>query len=474
MSAENHRKENASKAQAGSSKRNLRKGADGVVVDTAVEENTSLPGGQRLIHYPRIERLVADYNIQEAARKVKSNRGASGIDGVTTDDIELIMQIWWPDVKESILNGTYYPEPVRRIEIPKPDGKGKRKLGIPTVLDRIIQQAVLQEISLAFELNFSMHSYGFRPGRNAHQAVKAAQGYILEGYEWVVDIDLESFFDRVNHDMLMARVARRIKDKKILLLIRRFLTAGIMENGVVYANEEGTPQGGPLSPLLSNIMLDDFDKELEQRGHRFCRYADDCNIYVKSEKAGHRVMESVVRFLTRILKLKVNTEKSAVDKPENRKFLGFSFTRGKEPHRIKIHQSRIERFKIKIKGLVRRMRGNKIREMLKGTLMPILRGWVNYFGLAEARSVFNELDGWIRRKLRCTIWRQWKKPKKRISALMQLGISRSEAAGVSYSSRGPWRISKTKPMQRGLSNLALESMGFIPMMKLLKPLALVS
>jgi RNA-directed DNA polymerase len=284
----------------------------------------------------------------------------------------------------------------------------------------------------------------------------------------VVDIDLEKFFDRVNHDMLMARVARRVKDKKILLLIRRFLQAGAMENGLVIASEEGTPQGGPLSPLLSNIMLDDFDKELEKRGLRFARYADDCNIYVKTERAGKRVMESVVRYLTEKLKLKVNQQKSAVDSPWNRKFLGFTFTKGEGPKKITVHGSRIKRFKDKIRGVTKRMRGNKITDSIRKFIMPITRGWANYFAIAETLSVFDALDGWVRRKIRCIVWRQWKKPKTRYKRLLALGIKSQTAKRAAYSSRGPWRMAKTYCTHTAMSNAVIEDLGYIPMFDIVK------
>jgi len=291
------------------------------MVDKAEREESLLPDNQRYNGIPRIEGVVHDYNIQEAIKAVTRNKGAPGVDGITTEEIKGIMQKEWSKIKQDILDGKYRPSPVRRVEIPKPDGNGVRKLGIPTVLDRIIQQAIYQELVYTFEATFSENSYGFRRGRSAQQAVLKAQEYIQDGCEWVVDIDLEKFFDKVNHDILMARVARKVKDKKILLLIRRYLQAGVMENGLAKPTEEGTPQGGPLSPLLSNIMLDDFDKELEKRGLRFARYADDCNIYVKTEIAGQRVMKSVIKFLTTKLKLKVNEQKSAVAQPWNRKFL---------------------------------------------------------------------------------------------------------------------------------------------------------
>ncbi len=330
MTIDNRRKEEIS-TKTEDSGRNLVQLPESAVIDKAEREESILPGSQHYVYIPKIEGVVNDYNIQEATKVVKRNKGAPGIDGITIEEIKQVMEEQWPKIKQEILDGKYRPSPVRRVEIPKPDGKGVRQLGIPTLMDRIIQQAIYQEIVFAFEPIFSEHSYGFRLGRNAQQAVLKAQGFIKEGCEWVVDIDLEKFFDKVNHDILMSKVARKVKDKKILLLIRRFLQAGVMDDGIVSHTEEGTPQGGPLSPLLSNIMLDDFDKELEKRGLRFVRYADDCNIYVKSEKAGERVMKSVVKFLTMKLKLKVNQQKSAVAHPWDRKFLGFTFTNRKEP-----------------------------------------------------------------------------------------------------------------------------------------------
>jgi RNA-directed DNA polymerase len=467
MITENRRKKDKPKAQAISSERNLPKYAEGAMVIKAGTEQSTLSNNvEHYVFIPTIEHIITDANIQEATCAVKRNKGAPGVDGVTVSDIDDILRKQLPEIKKAILEGKYYPQLVKRVEIPKPDGKGIRKLGIPTVLDRIIQQAILQVITPVFEVAFSNYSFGFRPYRSAHQAVLQAQKYIQEGYEWVIDIDLEKFFDKVNHDMLMARVARKVKDKKILLLIRRFLESGIMENGLIIMNEEGTPQGGPLSPLLSNIMLDDFDKELEGRGHRFCRYADDCNIYVKSEKAGRRVMESVIKYLTSILKLKVNLEKSAVDRPWNRKFLGFSFTQGKEPNRIKVHESRIKRFKDKVRESIKKAKGSNITVTIKRDLMPVVRGWFNYFSLAEARSIFASLDGWIRRKLRGALWKQWKKPRRRIQQLVILGRKKITAKKLAYSSKGSWRLAKSEEMHRALSNKFLEDLGFIPMMKM--------
>jgi RNA-directed DNA polymerase len=447
------------------------KAEEGALDITAIEENKSFQQTDQDKPYtPTIERIVSDWNIQEAAESVRRNKGAPGIDGMTTKEIDEFLKNIWPRVKEEILSGTYNPDPVRRVEIEKPDGSGMRKLGIPTVSDRIIQQAILQEIVYVFEATFSENSYGFRLGRSAHQAVKQAQTYLKEGYEWVVDIDLEKFFDRVNHDMLMARVARAIKDKKILLLIRSYLKAGVMEDGIISASEEGTPQGGPLSPILSNIILTDFDKELERRGHKFCRYADDCNIYVKSEEAGNRVMQSLVNFLTKKLKLKVNLDKSAVDRPWNRKFLGFSFTKGKNPMRIKIHESRIKRFKDKIKKHCRYFKSKNVSATIKNCLMPYIRGWINYYSLAEARTVIKELDSWVRRRVRAGLWRMWKKPKSRIKNLMKYQISKEDAKKMAHSSKGPWRLSKTEAMHKALSNATLRAMGLIGMVEIIASL----
>ena len=467
MTTDNCRKEEKSKANSEESEESSVSLLSSAMAVKAERENSILPSSHD-VYVATIEGIVDECNIQEAIKAVKRNKGAPGIDGITTEEIKKVMQERWPQIKQSILDGKYCPIPVRRVEIPKPDGSGVRRLGIPTVMDRIIQQAIHQELVLVFDPTFSKHSYGFRPNRSAHQAVLQAQEYIQEGCEWVVDIDLEKFFDKVNHDMLMARVARRVKDKKILLLIRRFLQAGVMEDGLVKPTEEGTPQGGPLSPLLSNIMLDDFDKELEKRGLRFARYADDCNIYVKSEKAGQRVMESAVRFLTRKLKLKVNQQKSAVDNPWNRKFLGFTFTKEKGPNRIVVHESRVKRLKDKIKGITRKMRGSDLTDSIRKFLIPVIRGWANYFGLAGRRSMFGELDGWIRRRIRDILWRQWKKPRTRYKRLIALGLTERMAKQTAYSGKGAWRMARTYGMHKAISNGVIEAMGYIPMKKIVE------
>lgn len=462
MTTDNRRREEKSEAETEAPKESFKPLPNGAMVDKTAMQTSFLPSGYSG-YIATIENAVAPSNIGRALEAVIRNKGSPGIDGISTDEIKEVMQKQWPQIKQAILDGKYRPSPVRRVGIPKPDGSGVRQLGIPTVMDRVIQQALHQELGPVFDPTFSQYSYGFRPNRSAHQAVLQTQSYIHEGCEWVVDIDLEKFFDKVNHDMLMARVARRVKDKKILLLIRRFLQAGVLEEGLFKATDEGTPQGGPLSPLLSNIMLDDFDKELEKRGLRFARYADDCNIYVKSERAGKRVMEAAIRYLTEELKLKVNQQKSAVDKPWNRKFLGFTFTSGKDPKRIVVHESRVKRFKDKIRGLNRKMRGGNLSENIRDRLMPIVRGWANYFGLAEGRKIFEDLDGWIRRKLRGILWRQWKRPRTRRKRLIELGLTERTARKTACSSKGPWRMARTPGMHRAVSNGVIESMGYVSM-----------
>jgi len=412
------------------SRRNRRDYGDGASRPTARTDN-SYPQTMQMM-----EAVVERENMIAALHRVESNKGSAGVDKMTVGSLRSYLHEHWLHIKEQLLAGRYIPSPVRRVDIPKPGGKGMRQLGIPTVIDRLIQQALHQVMQPVFDGYFSESSYGFRPGRSAHQAVLAARLHVSSGRRWVVDMDLEKFFDRVNHDVLMARIARKVKDKRVLGLIRRYLQAGVLADGVVSQRTEGTPQGGPLSPLLSNILLDDLDKELEMRGHVFCRYADDCNIYVQSKRAGQRVLASVTQFLAKRLKLKVNETKSAVDRPWRRKFLGYSMTFHKQP-RLKVAPASVKRFKGKLKELFRIGRGRNLAKFIT-ELTPILRGWVNYFRLAEVKGVFEELDGWIRRKLRCVLWRQWKRTFTRAKNLMRRGLDEGRAWKSAMNGRGPW------------------------------------
>lgn len=382
-----------------------------------------------------MELVVSRGNMMAALARVVGNKGAAGIDKMTVVDLKPFLKAHWPRIREDLLADRYRPQAVRGVEIPKPNG-GVRLLGIPTAVDRLIQQALHQVLMPLFDPGFSDSSYGFRAGRSAHDAVKAAKAHVASGRRFVVDMDLEKFFDRVSHDVLMARVARKVGDKRVLRLIRRYLQAGLMLGGVTTVRQEGTPQGGPLSPLLSNILLDDLDKELERRGHAFCRYADDCNIYVATNRAGERVMASVTRFLSERLKLTVNAAKSAVDRPWKRTFLGFTMTNHKEP-RLRVAPKSVDRFKGNLKATLRRGRGCKIARTVKD-LAPILRGWIGYFRLADAKGIFEDLDGWMRRRLRCILWRQWKRPRTRYSRLMQRGLAEERARASASNGRGPW------------------------------------
>jgi len=395
-------------------------------------------------------------NMLTALKRVESNKGAAGMDGMEVKDLSGYLKAHWLEVRAALESGKYRPSPVRRVEIPKPDG-GARQLGIPTVLDRLIQQAVAQVLAPMFEQVFSPYSYGFRPGRSAHQAVQKSQEYIREGYDWVVDIDLEKFFDRVNHDMLMARVARVVKDKRVLKLIRAYLESGVMLNGVVTDTEEGTPQGGPLSPLLSNIMLNDLDKELEERGHKFVRYADDCNIYVKTQRAGERVMEGVKQYLEKKLKLKVNPKKSKVERATRVKFLGFSFLKRKEGVIIRLANRTKERFAEKMRHLTKRTRSGKMEDIVSG-INRYTRGWTAYFRLAATPSVYQELDEWIRRRLRQMLWKRWKRGTTRYRELVRLGVP-LERAALGAVGTSPWRMSRTPVIHEALSNAYWRNLG---------------
>lgn len=382
-----------------------------------------------------MELIVSRENMMRAFRQVKANKGAAGIDEMTVEQLSEHLKGFWACIREDLLSGRYRPSPVRGVDIPKPGG-GVRTLGIPTVLDRLIQQAIQQVLTPIFDPGFSNSSHGFRPKRSAHDAVLAAQSHIEAGHRFVVDIDLEKFFDRVNHDVLMARVARKVSDPRVLRAIRRFLQAGMMTGGLTTARTEGTPQGGPLSPLLSNILLDDLDKELERRGHRFCRYADDCNIYVRSKRAGERTMASITTFLARRLRLTVNAAKSAVDRPWNRTFLGYSVTHHLKP-RLRVAAKSVVRLRDKLRAAFREGRGRTLAKTIT-SLTPILRGWTAYFRLAQVKGPFEDLDQWLRRKLRCILWRQWKTPARRAQALRSRGLDRERAQASAGNGRGPW------------------------------------
>src|ERR1700731_65242 len=418
----------------------------------AKRKTESLAGTERLM-----EEVCELENCKQALQRVKANKGSPGVDGMTVNELPEYLKQHGLEIGEQLRNGTYQPQPVKRVEIPKPEGNGVRKLGIPCVLDRFVQQAVLQVLQKRWDPTFSEHSHGFRPGRSAQQAVHEAQRYIAEGYRWVVDLDLEKFFDRVNHDRLLATVAERVADKRMLKLIRAFLEAGVMEDGLVSPVDEGTPQGGPLSPLLSNLVLDELDRELERRGHRFVRYADDSNIYVRSEQAGQRVMESITRFITHNLKLKVNETKSAVARPQERKFLGFSFTAGPEVKRV-IAPKALDRFKQRIREITRRAKGVSMETTME-ELAPYMRGWRSYFGFCETPEVLIGLTRWVRLRLRAAMWRQWKTPRRRRAALLELGVRPRLASNTAGSGLGPWYLARAKALSVGLSNAYFKSLG---------------
>ncbi|MFB5194658.1 group II intron reverse transcriptase/maturase [Neobacillus sp. KR4-4] len=404
-----------------------------------------------------MERILSRENLLNAIKRVEKNKGKHGVDEMPVTALRGHIMLNWSELRESLFEGTYIPSLVRRVEIPKPDGKGKRKLGIPTVTDRFIQQAITQVLSRKYDPGFSQNSFGFRPNRRAHQAVKLAQSYIEEGYRWVVDIDLEKFFDKVNHNRLMSKLAERINDRILLKLIRRFLTSGVLEGGLVSPNLEGTPQGGPLSPLLSNIVLDELDKELESRGHRFVRYADDCNIYVKSKRAGERVMKAMTYFIEGKLKLKVNRDKSAVDRPWKRKFLGFSFTRNLKP-KVRISPQSIKRFRDKIRLLTSRRKSIKMEARIH-KLNEYLVGWVNYYHLADTRSVIAKLEGWLNRRLRMIRWKEWKHPRTKVKKLIKLGVPEGKAHEWGNTRKAYWRISKSPILHKTLGKAYWLSLG---------------
>ncbi|PDM41810.1 group II intron reverse transcriptase/maturase [Parageobacillus yumthangensis] len=403
-----------------------------------------------------LNQILSRENMLQALKRVEQNKGSHGVDMMPVQNLRQHIVENWLSIKEAILKGTYEPMPVRRVEIPKPDG-GVRLLGIPTVTDRLIQQAIAQVLSKVYDPTFSENSYGFRPNRSAHDAVRKAKEYIRDGYRWVVDMDLEKFFDKVNHDRLMGTLAKRIQDKPLLKLIRKYLQSGVMIDGVVSSTLEGTPQGGPLSPLLSNIVLDELDKELERRGHKFVRYADDCNIYVKSKRAGLRTMASIQRFIEGTLRLKVNEKKSAVDRPWKRKFLGFSFTYHKEP-KVRIAKESLKRMKNKVREITSRKMPYPMEYRIQ-KLNQYLMGWCGYFALADTKSIFPELDKWIRRRLRMCLWKNWKKPKTKIRNLIQLGVPQWQAYEWGNTRKSYWRISKSPILHRTLGNSYWRNQG---------------
>ena len=427
----------------------------------AAAEGTEVPMARQGDERPAgteglMEEVVEDKNVKKALRRVRSNRGSPGVDGMTVRELPDYLREHWSEIRQHLLASTYQPQPVKRVEIPKPGG-GVRKLGIPTVLDRLIQQAILQVLQPRWDPMFSDSSFGFRPGRSAHQAVAQAQQYASQGYTWVVDLDLEKFFDRVNHDRLMGRVAQRVQDKRLLKLLRAFLNAEVLDHGLVSSTTEGTPQGGPLSPLLSNLVLDELDRELESRGHRFVRYADDCNIYVRSERAGQRVMESVKRFVTGKLKLKVNRAKSAVDRASKRSFLGFRFTEGERPRRDLAPEAK-QRFQQRVRALTCRNRSVSLEQRVE-VLGRYLTGWNQYFGFCEMPSTLRHLDSWVRRRLRCAVWKQWKRGRRRFAELRLRDVGKDLAARTAGSPRGPWRISRSPAMNYAFPIHVFDTLG---------------
>jgi len=429
----------------------LRSPLEGAEMFTAGRATDSLAEPTSLM-----EEVCQRENLKQAYRRVVANKGAPGVDGMRVEQRGAYLTKYWPAIREQLLTGTYRPQPVKRVTIPKPDG-GERALGIPTVLDRCMQQAVLQVLQGQWDPTFSAHSYGFRPGRSAHQAVAQAQQYIAAGYRWVVDMDLEKFFDRVHHDQLMGQVATRITDTRVLGLIRAYLNAGVLLGGLVEPTTEGVPQGGPLSPLLSNLVLDALDRELERRGHRFVRYADDCNVYVRSAHAGQRVLASLTRFLARRLTLRVNPRKSAVDRPWKRAFLGLSFTAHHTPKR-RVAPKTLQRLKQRIRELTRRHRGVSLEQMTReaGTY---LRGWQAYYGFCQTPSIFPPLNRWIRRRLRGVAWTQWKRGRRRFDALRKRGVSRRQAAQAASTRCSVWRVCSLPQMYMALPDAYFAMLG---------------
>ena len=421
------------------------------------EFSATLKGETDEFEYGSLERILSRENLLLAMKRVISNKGSHGVDGMTVYELKQFLQMNWIRIREDIFNNEYKPMPVRRVEIPKSSG-GTRLLGIPTVLDRFIQQAIAQELNLIYDENFSENSFGFRPRRDAKDAIKKAESYINKGYRWVVDIDLEKFFDKVNHDILMYKLSKDIKDKRVLKLIRKYLQSGIMINGIVVSNEEGTPQGGPLSPLLSNIMLDELDKELEKRGHRFCRYADDCNIYVKSKRAGERVMESITSFIEGKLKLKVNMNKSAVERPWKRKFLGFTLGIMFGKAYSSISKQSLKKHKDKLREILSRSNPMTLEQRII-KLNQVNIGWINYYGIAKCKGIAVQLDKWIKLRLRMYIWKQWKKVKTRYKNLKKLGLNHYQAIKFANTRKGYWRVANSAILKTTLTNQFFNDLG---------------
>jgi RNA-directed DNA polymerase len=407
-----------------------------------------------------LEEILEIRNVQKAFKQVTANKGVGGIDGMQTDELRDYLNANWQTLRTSILEGTYRPQAVQKVEIPKTNGGGMRMLGIPTVIDRLIQQSIAQWLSPQYEKEFSNCSYGFREGRNAHQAVQEAQKYLNEGYEWVIELDLEKVFDRVNHDRLMAVLAKKIADKRTLKLLRSYLNCGVMENGVVTDRTEGTPQGSPLSPLLSNIVLDELDKELEARGHRYVRYADDCSIYVRSEKAATRVQETITEYIEKKLKLKVNRTKSKVSRPQESTLLGFSFYPSEKGWEIRIAPKSLKRIKEKMKAYTQRKAPGSAKDKIK-KMEAVIRGWVNYFVIANAKSRMVRLDGWLRTRIRMGLWKQWKKPKTRMENLKRLGINPQKAYEWANSRKGYCRVANSAILHQALNNEYFARQGYV-------------
>jgi RNA-directed DNA polymerase len=418
-----------------------------------------------------MERVLAPANLKRAYQRVVSNKGAPGADGMTVADLAGYVKQYWPTLKVRLLAGEYHPQAVRAVEIPKPQG-GTRQLGIPSVVDRLIQQALLQQLTPIFDPSFSDCSYGFRPGRSAHQAVETARAHVAAGHRWCVELDLEKFFDRVNHDILMACLQRRVEDRRVLRLIRRYLEAGVMSGGIVSQRQEGTPQGGPLSPLLSNILLDELDRELERRGHCFVRYADDANIYVRSQRAGKRVLESVECFLKQRLKLTVNRRKSRVARAWECDFLGYGMSWHQRP-RLRVAATSLSRLRDRLAELLRGARSHRVANTIV-RINPVLRGWAGYFKLSQSKRPFEKLDSWVRHKLRCAIWRQWKQPSTRARNLMRLGLSEERACRSASNGRGPWWNSGASHMNQALPKKLWDRLGLVSILDTINRLSRIT